>query len=138
MSGFVAGAALLTIVGQVANALGLKAQGTGHQHVLYRLYLTLTQPGPFNLKAVALSLGAVAVALTFRRLVKRYRLPQIDMLSAVLATSIVAYLLGWSVAPAGGKPAIPLIEAGPPPFPRPTFRKSDLNGRLSFPRRPSP
>jgi SulP family sulfate permease len=119
VSGFVAGAALLTIIGQVANALGVKAQGTGHQHVLYRLYLTLTQPAPVNVKAVTLSLGAVALALIFRRLVRRFRLPQIDMLSAVLAISVIAYLLGWSVAPAGGKPAIPLIEAVPAALPSP-------------------
>lgn len=119
VSGFVAGAALLTIIGQIANALGVKAQGTGHQHVLYRLYLTLTQPEPINVKAVALSLGAVALALVFRRLVRRFRLPQIDMLSAVLAISVIAYLLGWSVAPAGDKPAIPLIEAVPAALPSP-------------------
>ncbi len=117
VSGFVAGAALLTIIGQVANALGVKAQGTGHQHVLYRLYLTLTQPAPINLKAVALSLGAIALALLLRRVVRRYSLPQIDMLSAVIAISVLAYLLGWSVAPAGGKLAVPLIEAVPAALP---------------------
>src|SRR5271165_5394951 len=30
VTGFVAGAALLTMIGQIANALGVKAQGTGH------------------------------------------------------------------------------------------------------------
>ncbi len=117
VTGFVAGAALLTIIGQIANALGVKAQGTGHQHVLYRLYLTLTQSEPINVRAVTLSLGAVALALVLRRVVRRFRLPQIDMLSAVLATSLLAYLLGWSTTVAGEKPAVPLIEAVPAALP---------------------
>ena len=39
VTGFIVGAASLTIIGQIANALGVKAQGTGYQHVLYRLSL---------------------------------------------------------------------------------------------------
>ena len=117
VTGFIAGAAFLTIIGQIANALGVKAQGTGHDHVLYRLYLTLTQPGPFNFKAIAISLGAVAFALIGRRVIKRLGLPQIEMLLAVIVTSLAAYYLGWSVAAPGVKPAIPLIEAVPPALP---------------------
>ena len=43
--GFMAGAGLLIALTQVANLLGLKEQGTGHQHILWRLWLTLTQGG---------------------------------------------------------------------------------------------
>jgi len=34
ITSFMNGAATLTIVGQIGNVLGLKNQGTGHQHVL--------------------------------------------------------------------------------------------------------
>ena len=44
--GFMAGAGFLIAVTQVGNLLGLKEQGTGHQHILVRLWLTLTQGGP--------------------------------------------------------------------------------------------
>jgi SulP family sulfate permease len=67
VTGFIAGAAFLTIIGQVASALGVKAQGTGHQHVLHRLYLTLTQPGPFNYKAMLISGGAILFVSACRR-----------------------------------------------------------------------
>ncbi|WP_400771311.1 SulP family inorganic anion transporter [Methylosinus sporium] len=119
VTGFIAGAAFLTIIGQVANALGVRAQGTGHQHVLYRLYLTLTQPAPFNVKAIAISGGAIAIAIAARYAVKRFRLPQIDMLFSLIALSFVAWLAGWSQGAPGAKPAIPLIEAVPAALPTP-------------------
>ena len=119
VTGFVAGAAVLTIIGQVANALGVKAQGSGHQHVLHRLYLTLTQPTPVNLKAVSITCGAIALALVLRRLVRRFRLPQIDMLSAVVVMSLIAYGAGWSHAAPGAAPAVPLIEQIPAALPSP-------------------
>jgi sulfate permease, SulP family len=119
VTGFIAGAAFLTIVGQIANALGVKAQGTGHQHVLYRLYLTLTQPGPFNLKAIAISFGAIAFAILGRIVIRRLKWPQFEMLFAVVALSAFAYWLGWTQAPPGAKPGISLIEAIPAALPAP-------------------
>lgn len=118
ITGFMFGAATLTIVGQVGNALGLKNQGTGHQHVFYRLWLTLTQDAPLNFKAIAISGGAIVLALIGRYLVRRYRLPQLDFLLVLLAVSIPAYFLGWShPAAAGAKPAIGLIEEVPAALP---------------------
>src|SRR5271166_1200810 len=40
--GFMSAAALLLAIGQVSNALGVKDKGTGAQHILHRLWLTLT------------------------------------------------------------------------------------------------
>lgn len=117
ITGFMAGAATLTMVGQVGNALGLKSQGTGHQHVFYRLWLTLTQNAPFNLKAIAISAGSIAIALGARRLVRRYKLPQLDMLAALLLVAIPAYLFGWSQPGANGKAAVSLIEEVPAALP---------------------
>lgn len=117
--GFISGAAVLTIIGQVANALGVKAQGTGHQHVLYRLWLTLTQTAPLNIRAVAISAGAIALTMVSRRLVKRYKLPQLDMLFVLIAVSLAAYLFGWSQAAPGTRPAVALIETVPASLPPP-------------------
>ena len=117
VTGFIIGAATLTIIGQVANALGIKAQGTGHQHVLERLYLTLTQDAPFNLKAVAISGGAIVAAILSRQLVRRFKLPQLDTLFVFVALTLAAYLAGWSTAAPGGKTAISLIESVPSSLP---------------------
>jgi len=117
VTGFIIGAAILTMVGQVGNALGLKSVGTGDQHVFYRLWLTLTQTAPINLRAAAISGGGIILALVGRKLVRRYKLPQIDMFLVLLILSGAGYLLGWSVAAPGAKPAIGLIEAVPSNLP---------------------
>ena len=117
VTGFISGAALLTIIGQVANALGVKAQGTGHQHVLYRLYLTLTQPGPFNYKAIVISGSAILFAIYGRKFIRKLGLPQIEMLLAVILLSTAAYFIGWSQFAPGAKPSVPLIEAIPAALP---------------------
>jgi sulfate permease, SulP family len=117
VTGFIAGAGFLTTLGQVASALGIGAKGTGHQSVLTRLYLTLTQPGSYNYKAVAITAAAIIIAVFGRRLLRAWRLPQVEMLFAVIFLSGIAYLLGWSDAAPGLKPAIPLIEAVPAALP---------------------
>jgi SulP family sulfate permease len=117
VTGFIAGAGFLTVLGQFANALGVKAQGTGHQSVLERLYLTLTQNGSYNLKTIAISLAAIAIAIFGRRLLHAFRWPQVEMLVAVLGLSAIAHALGWSEAAPGIKSAVPLIEAVPAALP---------------------
>ena len=130
--GFIGGAAVLTIIGQVSSALGVKAQGTGHQHVLYRLYLTLTQDAPVNWKAVTISVGAIVLALASKKLVRRYKLPQLDMLFVVVAVSLFAYFAGWSQATPGGKTAITLIEAVPASLPSPHIPEIKLDWLLEM------
>ena len=117
VTGFIVGAAGLTLIGQVANALGVKAQGTGHQHVLWRLWLTLTQAASPNAKALAISVGAIVLALAARRLVRRFRLPQLDMFAVLVLVSAFAWAVGWSEHGGGAKPAVALIEAVPASLP---------------------
>lgn len=117
ITGFMSGAATLTIVGQIGNGLGLKNQGTGHQHVFYRLWLTLSQDAPINLRAVAISGGSVVLAILARRLVRRYALPQLDMFVVLLLVTIPAYFLGWTQPGANGKAAVSLIEQVPAALP---------------------
>jgi SulP family sulfate permease len=118
VTGFIAGAAVLTIVGQVANALGVKALGTGHQHVLYRLWLTLMQSAAFNLKSLTISLSSIALALLARRLVRRFRLPQLDMFLVLVVVTGAAWLAGWTEHGGVVKPAVSLIEAVPAGLPQ--------------------
>ncbi|WP_026608007.1 SulP family inorganic anion transporter [Methylocapsa acidiphila] len=132
VTGFIVGAATLTIIGQVANAFGIKSQGTGHQHVLYRLYLTLTQEAPFNLKAVAISGGAIVLAILSRHLVRRFKLPQLDTLFVFVALTLVAYFLGWSNNAAGDKSAISMIETVPSSLPKLHIPEVKLEWALDF------
>lgn len=117
LTGFIAGAAALTVLGQLANALGLKAQGDGHQHILHRLWLTLGQGASANPRAIAISVSAIGLALLGRALVRRWRLPPLEMLAVLVLLTLAAWALGWSVHEAGGKPAIALIEIVPASLP---------------------
>ena len=93
--GFMAGAGLLIALTQVGNLLGLKEQGDGHQHLLLRLWLTLTQGGAVNPRALAIGLGT-AVLVVLRKVTRHYQLPRFDMLLALGVAAAAAALLGWS------------------------------------------
>lgn len=109
--GFMAGAAALLAIGQIGNALGVREKGNGHQHVLYRLWQMLVHGDPINLKALAVSATAVVLALLLRRVVRRYRLPQIDMFLTLVLVSTAAYALGWSQPDAASRTQVAVIGA---------------------------
>jgi SulP family sulfate permease len=115
--GFMAAAAALLAIGQIGNALGVRDKGTGAQHILYRLWQTLTQGDPVNGKAVVISVSTLILALAARRIVRRYKLPQFDMFAVLLVVSFAAFMLGWTVPGAGGKTAIAVAGAVPAALP---------------------
>jgi SulP family sulfate permease len=94
--GFMAGAGLLIALTQVGKLLGLKEQGNGSQHILYRLWLTLTQGGAVNPRALAVGIGTAVLVLIMRKVTRRYRLPRIDMLLALIVAAAASKSLGWS------------------------------------------
>jgi SulP family sulfate permease len=117
--GFMSAAALLLAVGQIGNALGVRDKGTGNQHVLYRLWLTLTKGDPVNFKAVGIAAATLVLAVIFRRLVRRYRLPQMDMLVVLVLVALAAFFAGWTVPGANGKTAIAIAGSVPAGLPLP-------------------
>lgn len=127
--GFMAGAGFLVALTQAGNLLGLHDQGNGHQHVLYRLWLTITMGGPVNLRALGIALGTAVLVLVLRRFTRKYRLPRIDMLVALTLAAIVASALGWSQVDANGHATVAVVGAVPrdlPSFHMPTFRRDWL------------
>jgi len=117
--GFMAAAAFLLAVGQIGNALGVKDKGNGHMHVLRRVWLTLSHGDPINYRALTLSVAAVVLAVVLRKLVQRFRLPQIDMLAVLIITALIAYLAGWSTPGANGRTAVSLAGKVPRSLPTP-------------------
>jgi SulP family sulfate permease len=115
--GFMSAAALLLAIGQLSNALGVRDKGTGAQHILLRLWLTLTTGDAINIKAVAVTLATLALALGFRRLVRRYRLPQFDMLAVLVIVGVGVYLAGWTVPGVDGRTAIGVAGVVPADLP---------------------
>jgi sulfate permease, SulP family len=115
--GFMSAAATLLAVGQVGNALGLRDKGSGTQHVLYRLWLTVTHGDPVNLEAVAITVSTLVLAVLARRLVLRYRLPRMDMLVVLIVVAWAAYLAGWTIPGGNGKTLISVAGTVPSSLP---------------------
>src|SRR5580693_4297588 len=78
--GFMAGAGLLVALSQIGNLFGLKEQGTGHQHFIRRLWLTLRDGGSVNPYALGIGLTTVVLVVALRKVARRYHLPRMDML----------------------------------------------------------
>jgi SulP family sulfate permease len=91
--GFTLGAAILLVLDQLKNLLGLPAAGTGEDHFLTRVWLTLLHIGHTNPTALLIGLGTIAIALALRWVNRRFKIRLPDLLLAIIcATSIVA---GW-------------------------------------------
>jgi SulP family sulfate permease len=117
--GFMAGAGFLVGLGQVANLLGVKEQGNGHQHVLVRFWLTVSQGTPPSRYALGIGFGTIVLVLILRRFVRRYRLPQLDMLVTLIIASAVAAHFGWSISGTNGKSILAVIGSIPATLPLP-------------------
>ena len=76
---------------KLGNLTGLRDRGTGQQHVLHRIWLTLTG-GHVNPRALGIGVGTIVLVVLLRKVARRYHLPQIDMLVALIVAAIVA---GW-------------------------------------------
>jgi SulP family sulfate permease len=117
--GFMAGAGFLVALGQVANLLGVADQGTGHQTVVTRTWLTLTHHAQVNARAVLIGAGTILLVVVARRILVKLRLPRIDMLAALILAATVSALLGWSRPGASGGTLVAVlgrVPAGLPSF----------------------
>ncbi len=117
--GFMAGAGFLVALSQVGNFLGIKDRGTGHQHVLVRFWSTLSEGGPVNPYALSIGAGTIVLVLLLRQLVRRFRLPQMEMLLALIAMTGVAAYFGWTIPGADNKTVISVIGDVPASLPAP-------------------
>jgi sulfate permease, SulP family len=131
--GFLLAAAVLIAVGQLGNALGVKNQGTGRMSLPKRTYLTLFHGDAINYRALILSVATVVLAVVLRRLVKRYGLPQLDLLAVLVIAALIAYVAGWSTEDHTGNTAVALTAKIPQSLPAPHIPSVQLGevGQLS-------
>jgi SulP family sulfate permease len=108
--GFMVGASILVALSQVHSLLGLKAQGSGHDHFLVRLWMTLTEGGPVQPRAVAIGLATIAMIYVLHKIGRRLkkRLPEL------LITLIVVSAATAALDPAGAANESLAIERGLP------------------------
>ncbi len=115
--GFLVAACFQLGVGQIPNALGLHNKGNAHMEFLHSLWLTLLYGDHINWRAVTLSVTAIVLAIALRKIVRKYRLPQIDMLLVLVITSLIAYFAGWSIPHLGGHTAVAVAAKVPASLP---------------------
>lgn len=92
--GFTLGAAVLLVLDQLKNLLGLPAAGRGSDHFFVRFALTMGQIADVNWWTVAVGAGTVAVVLLLRRLGARLRVRLPELLLAVLAAAAAVWAFG--------------------------------------------
>jgi SulP family sulfate permease len=91
--GFMAGAGILVALTQIDKLLGLKSFGEGKDHLLRRLWLTWTQGGPINPRAVLIGLATLALIYGLHRLSARIMAKLPELLITLVAVSFVVWLL---------------------------------------------
>lgn len=93
--GFTAGAAVLLMLDQLKNLLGLKAQGSGHDPFLKRFWLTLSQGGPVDYWTLAFGVGTIVFVLGLRAVNIRFRWRIPELLVAVAFSALIVWLGGF-------------------------------------------
>lgn len=110
--GFTGGASVLLVLDQLKNVLGLKAQGTEHDHFVKRFWLTMTEGGRVHGPTLLVACGTIAAALALRWLNRRFRLGLPELLLAIVGAAWCVWQ--WNLAAAGVK----LIDAVPRELPK--------------------
>src|SRR6187551_369043 len=87
--GFTLGAAVLLVLDQLKNLLGLPSLGTGEDHFLKRVWLTLSHADQTNRTALMVGLATVAIALALRWINWRLRIRLPDLLLAIVCMTFV-------------------------------------------------
>ncbi|HXG12037.1 MAG TPA: SulP family inorganic anion transporter, partial [Gemmataceae bacterium] len=93
--GFTAGAAVLLVLDQLKNLLGLPARGQPGDHFLKRFWLTISHPGDINGWTVAVGLGTILLVAGLRWLGDRLgrRLPEFLLAVIVMAAAVGVFSL---------------------------------------------
>ena len=89
--GFTVGASVLLVLDQLKNVLGLKSQGSHHDHFLTRFYLTMTEGGPWHWPTITVAIGTVLMAIVVRVIGKQLKLRLPELLLAIAAAGFATW-----------------------------------------------
>jgi SulP family sulfate permease len=110
--GFTLGAAVLLVLDQSRNLLGLPRQGTHEDHFLVRFWFTMIQVDQINYLAVGIGVITIALVLLLRALGDRVRIRLPEFLMVVALMAFAVWYFDWEhgehrVETIGSKGAIP-------------------------------
>lgn len=125
--GFTLGAAVLLVLDQLKNLLGLPALGTGEDHFLKRFWLTLTHLDQTNQSALLVGLGAIGITLLLTWLNEKLSIRLPEMLLAIIA--MAAAVWAWDLDQQGVK-IVGNIPAALPSFALPEVEWSRVRGLI--------
>ncbi|HXY37440.1 MAG TPA: sulfate permease [Planctomycetaceae bacterium] len=87
--GFTLGAAVLIVLDQVKNLLGIGGAGSGDEHFLLRFWHTISRIDETNVPTLLVGLGTVAIALILGYVNRRLRFPIPALLTAIMCMAAV-------------------------------------------------
>lgn len=119
--GFTTGAAVLLVMDQLKNLLGLTPRGGGEDHFLSRFALTLSHISETHSSTVLLGLGTIAVALLLRWINRRVYIRLPEFLTAITCAAVVVWALDLEKE---GVAVVGTIPAGLPGFELPHWNWS--------------
>lgn len=111
--GFTVGAAVLIVLDQMKNLLGLPAQGEAHQHFLVRFGLTMGAVADTHLPTLAVGLATLGIVLALRGLNARLGILIPEFLTALVLMGTLAWFLDLE---GGGVRVVGAIPAALPSF----------------------
>src|SRR4051812_8368035 len=126
--GFTLGASILLVLDQLKNLLGIPAGGTGEDHFLKRVWLTLSHIHQTNETALWVGLGTVAIALALRWINTHFHIRLPDLLLALICTTAV--VANWRLDERGLK-IVGAIPAALPSFELPHVEWSRVHSLAS-------
>jgi SulP family sulfate permease len=91
--GFTAGAAVLIVLDQFKNFVGIRVKVDPHDHFLKRFWISLAH-GQMNPWTIAVGCGTIALVLAMRWFNKRLRLQVPEFLSTLVVMSVIVWLGG--------------------------------------------
>ena len=116
--GFTLGAAVLLVLDQLKNLLGLPAAGSGEDHFLKRVWLTLSQVDQINVTALSIGVATIGIALALRWINHRMQIRLPELLLAVIGAAAIVW--GFALDQQGVK-IVGEIPAALPSFEIPQF-----------------
>lgn len=119
--GFTTGAAVLLVMDQLKNLLGLKPQGGGEDHFLSRFAHTLSQINETHSWTVLLGLGTIVIALVLRWLNRTFEIRLPEFLIAITCTAVIVWMFQLEEE---GVAVVGTIPAGLPGFALPHWNWS--------------